>query len=453
MPNLSKRRFLKSSLATVSALALGSVPARAQSEAPRQALIRNARVFDGRGDAVSGPVNILIDGEMITEISPTAEAGEGATVIDAGDRVVTPGLIDAHVHMQWNQAPFAFMSARRDYLAAMALTEAEATLMRGFTSVRDTGGDIFGVARAIDEGHFPGPRIQGAGAGIGMTAGHGDYRNRTVAPRAFGGPDEFELEHRGISRIADGVSEVLAASREQFRNGASFLKLFAGGAVTGLYDPIDVNEYSLAELTAGGEEAKRWNTYMAVHAYTDRSVQTSLEAGAMSIEHANLLSRETLELLVEKGAWLSAQTGVYLVDLPAGFSDAQRARQAQAREGLVSLMETAKEVGAKIAFGCDLVGSPAVKRAQSQELTARKQWFSDVEVLRQATSANGELLAMAGPRSPYQAGPVGVLEPGAYADLLVVEGDPLADVSILSEPEQNLRVIMKGGKAYKNTLG
>ena len=286
-----------------------------------------------------------------------------------------------------------------------------------------------------------------------MTAGHGDYHNRSENPRAFGGPAETALEHRGISRIADGVDEVLVASREQFRNGASFLKVFAGGAVTGVYDPLDVNEYSAAELRAAAEEASRWNTYMAVHAYTDRSVRASLEAGALSIEHANLLSRETLELLVEKSAWLGAQTGVYLVELPAGFSDAQRARQAQAREGLFNLMETAKDVGAKICFGCDLVGSSNTKMAQSQELVARKQWFSDSEVLRQATSTNGELLALAGPRNPYQSGPIGVIEPGAYADMLIVEGDPLSDIAVLADPEPNLRVIIKGGRAFKNTLG
>lgn len=453
MESLTKRQFLEVTFASASALVAASATAFAASPRPEQTLFRNVRVFDGHGDRLSGPVNVLTQGELIKDISSNSEAEPSTRVIEGGGRTLMPGLIDAHVHLQWNQPPYAFMTSRPDYIAALALREAEATLMRGFTSVRDTGGNILGLVRALDEGRFPGPRVQCARSAIGMTGGHGDYRNRLTSPRAFGGPAESELERLGIVAIADGVDEVLTASREQFRQGANFLKLFVGGAVTGLYDPIDVAEYSPDEVRAAAGEAARWNTYLAVHAYTDESVRVALESGAKSIEHANLLSKKTVELLVKKDAWLSAQTGVFLEDLPAGFSDAQRARQAQAREGLGRLMKLAKRTGAKVAFGCDLVGSAAVKTAQSKELVARTRWFTNAEVLRQATSGNGDLFALTGPRNPYPAGSLGVVKKDAYADLLLVDGDPLNDISILANPEKNIRVIMKGGQTHKNTLG
>lgn len=343
------------------------------------------------------------------------------------------------------------MSARPDYVAALTLRECRATLMRGFTSVRDAGGGILGTARAVDEGVYPGPRIQACNAAIGMTAGHGDFRNRSIKPRAFGGPDTVEFEFHGITIIADGVPEVLTATREQFRQGAHFIKVFSGGAVSGIYDPLDINEYSKAELEAAAGEAKRWNTYAASHAYTDASIRAAIEAGFSSIEHGNLITRETMELLVERDVWLSTQTGVYLVDFPDGFSVAQRARQQLARDGLNNMMLLAKETGAKIALGGDLVGGPEPKEAQLNEFAARAEWFSNAEILRQATGLNGELFALAGPRNPYQAGPIGVIKPGAYADILLVNGDPLADISVMSSAD-NFEVIMKGGTVFKNTL-
>ncbi len=372
--------------------------------------------------------------------------------IDGGGRVLMPGLTDMHVHLMWNLGPMELIGARPDYVAATALKEAEATLMRGYTSIRDTAGGIQGVARAIDEGLYPGPRVQGSHGGLTMTAGHADYRNRNVALDKFGGPPETELEKLGIARNADGVPDVLAATRDSFRQGANFIKMFVGGAVSGLYDPLDIAEYSPEEIAAAAGEAKRWNTYLSVHTYTDFSTRTALEQGAMSIEHGNLMSEATMEVLVQKGAWLSTQTGVFLTPLPDGFTDAQRARAKQAADGLDQMFTLAKQYGAKIALGSDLVGSPVVKVTQVSEFTARTQWFSNVEILKQATSQNGALWAMSGPRNPYGDTPIGVIEAGAYADLLIMEGNPLEDISVLTQPETNLSVIMKDGVIHKNTL-
>lgn len=456
----SRRQFLKGATATVGSLIVGGsfglLPSRvwAQAKAAKSTLtlITNVRVFDGLGDALTEATSVLIDGNKIKKIASNIEVPVDANRIDGGGRVLTPGLSDMHVHLSWNQAPFEFMASRPDYIAALTLREAEATLMRGYTSIRDTAGGIKGVAKAIDQGVFPGPRIQGSHAALTMTAGHGDFRNRNVPVDKFGGPPETEFERIGIVRIADGVADVLAAARDNFRQGANFIKMFVGGAVTGLYDPLDIAEYTPDEIAAAAGEAIRWNTYLSVHTYTDRSTRSALEQGAMSIEHGNLMSEATMELIAEKEAWLSTQTGIYLVPLPDGFSNAQKARQQQTADGLDKMMTLAKQYGVNIALGSDMVGSPAVKVAQLQEFTARKTWFSNAEILKQATSQNGELWAMSGPRNPYPEAKIGVIEPGAFADLLVMDGNPLEDISVLTKPEENLRIIMKDGKVYKNTL-
>jgi imidazolonepropionase-like amidohydrolase len=453
---MNRRKFLKSTAGALVVPAVGFtaglIPTLARAQESTQTLITNVRVFDGKGDALSAATSVLIEGDKIKQIAPNLEAPADAQRIDGGGRVLMPGLADMHVHLMWNAGPFTLLGGRPDYLAALSLQEAHATLMRGFTSIRDTSGGVQGVARAIDEGRFPGPRIQGSHAGITMTAGHGDYRSRNLRLPNFGGPAEIDSERIGMIRSADGVPDVLAAARDNFRQGANFIKMFTGGAITGLYDPLDVNEYSPEEIAAAAGEADRWNTYLAVHTYTDRSTRTALEQGARSIEHGNLMTEETMELLVEKEAWLSTQTGVFLVPLGEGFSDAQKDRQKQAAEGLDNMMTLAKKYGAKIALGADLVGSPEAKIKHVEEFTARTQWFSNAEILRQATSQNGELWAMAGPRNPYPEAKIGVIEPGAFADLLIMEGNPLEDIAVMTRPEENLRIIMKGGEIYKNTL-
>lgn len=418
---------------------------------PSGVLIKNVLIFDGTSTQVSPSQDVLIVGNKIAEIGESLRAPNGFQVIDASGRTMTPGFIDAHVHLQWNVGITEFLDGPIDYHAALALTEAKRTLMRGFTTVRDTSGGVHGIKRAIDEGHFAGPRIYAAGAAIGMTSGHADYRSIGILPRQLGGPAETEVERLGMSVFADGVPEVLSASRNQFRQGSVFLKMFGGGAVSGLRDPLDIAEYSFEEIKAAADEAKRWNTYLAVHAYTDRTVLDALKAGAMSIEHANLISEGTLKELVKKDAFLSLQTATYLTPLPDSFSAAQKERQKMAADGLDLVMRLARKHGAKIAFGSDLVGGTEVKEAQLQEFTNRLKWFSPAEVLTQATATNGDLMALSGPRNPYP-GKLGVVEAGALADLLLFDGNPLDDLSIVTRPEQHLDLIMKDGVIYKSTI-
>ncbi len=413
-------------------------------------LIKNVNVFNGKKDALIQNQDVLVEGNVIKLIDDQIVAPENAKVIDGAGRTMTPGFIDAHTHLQWNLSIPEMIYSPVDYQAAIALVDAEATLMRGFTTIRDTGGTLFGVRRAINEGHFVGPRIYASGAAIGMTAGHGDIRAPSARPRQLGGPDWTEIEYAGISVNADGVPEVLAATRTQMRKGADFIKLFVGGAVTGLYDPLDVAEYSDEEIAAIVGEAKRWNTYAAVHSYTDASTRAALEAGAMTLEHVNLISEDTMKLAVKKGAYISPQTGLFLTPLPDSFTPAQKARHAQAAEGLDTLMNLAKKHKAKVMFGSDMVGDLAIKRQHLTEFTNRTKWFSNAEVLKQATSVNAEALAMSGPRNPYPEAKLGVIEEGAYADLLLINGNPLEDMELLLNPEDNLALIMKDGEIYKD---
>jgi imidazolonepropionase-like amidohydrolase len=425
--------------------------AQAQNAEPKPLiLITNANLFDGSDKLATG-MSVLIEDNKIAKIAKSIESPEGAKVIDAQGRTMTPGLIDCHVHLMWNLSPAGLFDAMPDYLGARTLAECEATLMRGYTSVRDVSGQVLGAKRAIDEGYFVGPRIWSSGAGISMTSGHGDLRTLNTLPRSMGGSPETEVERIGMSIFADGVPEVLTASRMQLRKGSHFLKMYVSGAVSGLRDPLDISEFSFEEVEAAADEAKRWNTYLAVHTYTDASTQQALQAGAMSIEHGNLMSEETMKLLAEKGAFLSTQVGIFTTDPPADWNADQRAKQQAAKEGLEKMFVLAKRYKVKIALGTDLVGTPKEKAVQAKELSSRLFWFTPAEILTQATANNAELLSWSGPRNPYP-GKLGVIEEGAYADLLLVDGNPLDNLKLFDEPEKNLALIMKDGKIYKNNV-
>ncbi len=423
----------------------------AEKEKVSQIVIQNVNIFDGGHEKLAKGMSVLVEGNKIKTIARSIKAPEGATVIDGGGHTLMPGLIDAHVHLYWNVPLSLMFTASQDYLYALTIKEGEATLMRGYTTVRDISGSVFGVKRAFDEGVFPGPRIYASGPGIGMTAGHVDFRHNTVPPRILGGPAWGDTEFSGMAIIADGVPEVLAAARLSMRKGAHFLKSYTSGAVSGLYDPLDISEYSFDEIKALADEAKRWNTYLAVHSYTDDGVQRSLEAGAMSIEHATIITEPTVKMLVEKGAYLSTQTGVYLQEPAADWNEDQKTKQLMAQKGLDNLMKLAKKYKAKIAIGTDLVGVASEKYKQAYELTNRLKWFTPFEILNQVTVNNAELMSWSGPRNPYP-GRLGVIEEGAYADILLVNGNPLEKLELFNNPEENLALIMKDGKIFKNTI-
>jgi len=423
-------------------------------EKPKQIILfTNVQVFDGTSDKLI-KADVLVEGNLIKQISKEplmVMQTDNVTIIDGGGNTLMPGLIDAHVHLSLNMNFLNMFYQQPDYLAAITIAEAKNTLMRGFTSVRDTGGEVLGIKLAIDQGHAVGPRIWAAGAGICMTGGHADLRPQAQRPRQLGGPVYTDGEYNGITVIADGVPEVLSAARLQMRKGSAFIKMFTSGAVSGMYDPLDIGEFSFDEIKAAADEAKRWNTYLAVHSYNEKGTRLALEAGAMSIEHANLMTEETMKLLVEKGAFLSTQTGVYFSDAPENWSEESKMKHDKARDGIDNLFKLAKKYNAKITIGSDYVDNAEQKKGQSFELSNRLKWWTAPEILKQATSGNAEILYFSGPRNPYP-GKLGVIKTDALADILLVKGDPTKDLTLFHDSENNISLIMKDGKIYKNTL-
>lgn len=425
-----------------------------QDRAAAATLFQNVRIFDGKGGALSAPSNVLVRGNTIEKISVEAippDPGPATVIIDCGGRTLMPGLIDAHWHtMLVRPSAAEAIGGDLGYLNLLAGAEAADTLMRGFTTVRDLGGPCFGLKRAIDEGVVVGPRIYPCGAMISTTGGHGDFRLPFEVPRQIGGPLP-RMSQIGGSVIADGPDEVRVRAREQLMLGASQVKLTAGGGVASPHSPLDVLTFTEPELRAAVEAAANWGTYVAVHAYTPAAVQRAVVAGVKCIEHGHLMDEPTAKMMAERGVWLSTQP--FPDDLsevfPPGSSERDKAEQVLA--GVDRVYRLAKAYKLKTAFGTDVLFSREMARRQGAMLASLSRWYTPEEALTMATGTNAELLALSGPRNPYP-GKLGVVEVGALADLLVVDGDPLADLDLFADPAKNLLVIMKDGKVYKNAL-
>ncbi|WP_198683935.1 metal-dependent hydrolase family protein [Aliidiomarina celeris] len=360
-----------------------------------------------------------------------------------------PGLIDVHVHMTFGALSMAeLMSPELTPAKAgqAAARNAQETLLRGFTSVRDAGGPIFELKAAIDAERILGPRIWPSGATVSQTAGHGDFRAPNERSRRFFG-EVSRAEQLGATFIADGRDEVLTAVRENLRFGASQIKLMAGGGTSSAYDPIDVTQYTFDEMRAAVEAAEDWGTYVMVHAYTPRAVQRAITAGVKVIDHGQMLDEETLNMMVANDVWLSTQ--VLRASTPD--MDPQRvAKRAPVLEGQARLWPLAKSLGVKLAWGTDFLFEPDLNKEQNAYIPPLAEWFLPAEILRMITHDNAQLLALSGLRSPYP-GTLGVVKEGALADLLLVNGNPLADIQIIADPENNFVVIMKNGEIVKNT--
>ncbi|RDI97514.1 amidohydrolase family protein [Dyella solisilvae] len=427
----------------------GSTPAQ-----PAQVLFENVRIFDGTGAALSGPANVLVRGNRIERISTgpvPANDTAGATIIAGGGRTLIPGLIDAHWHATLARpTPAQVISADIGYSMIDAGLEATDTLMRGFTTVRDLGGPSFGLKRAIDENLIPGPRIFPSGAFITVTGGHGDFRQLFEVPRVDGMP-LTRIEQLGGAVIADSPDEVTRRAREQLMLGASQIKLTAGGGVSSPHSPIDVISFTSAELEAAVRVASDRGTYVETHAFTPAAIQRAVRAGVKSIEHGNLMDEETAKLMAEKGAWLSIQP------MPEGFENIfppgseQRAKALEVLAGTDRAYQLAKKYHLKTAFGTDILFSPELAKRQGSFLVELTKWYTPAEALHMATGENAELLALSGERSPYR-GKLGVVQEGALADLLLVDGDPVKDIKLIEDPAKNFLIIMKDGRIYKNTV-
>jgi imidazolonepropionase-like amidohydrolase len=424
------------------------------AEPPALTLFENVRIFDGKTDALSASMNVLVRGNTIEKISKDPipiEGSPAAKIIAGGGRTLMPGLIDAHWHtMLVRPTPATLLAADVGYLNLMAGDEATDTLMRGFTTVRDVGGPSFGLKRAIDEGIVAGPRIYPSGAIITVTSGHGDFRLANELPRVVGAPLSRQ-ERTGAAMVADSPDEVRVRVREQLLKGASHIKLTAGGGVASPNSPLDASTFTEAELRAAVEAAENWGTYVTVHAYTPVSIQRAIAAGVKCIEHGHLMDEATAKLIGERGIWLSTQA------FPDEMGDAfppgsqERAKAFTVFAGTDKTIELAKKFKLKTAWGTDILFSQRLAQRQGELLAKFTRWYSPAETLIMATGTNAELLAMSGKRNPYP-GKLGVVEEGALADLLLVDGDPIADIKLIVDPAKNLVVIMKDGKIYKNTL-
>jgi imidazolonepropionase-like amidohydrolase len=376
-------------------------------------------------------------------------ANPALTIIDGGGRTLMPGLIDAHVHIMFATIPqLAVLTSDIGFVNVAAAKAANDMLLRGFTSIRDLGGPVFGLKQGIDAGLVAGPRIWPSGAFISQSGGHGDFRLPNDMPAR---PGDFTYSERvGAAAIADDPDTVRKRAREQLALGASQIKLMAGGGVTSNYDPLDVTQYTVAELRAAVEAAENWGTYVTVHAYTPRAVRQSIEAGVRCIDHGQLLDDATARLMAEKGIWWSLQP--FVDDRPSPFPEgsANRRKQLEMFNGTDTAYALAKKHKVKTAWGTDTLFDAKAAAAQGEQLAKMVRWYTPAEALKMATADNGELLALSGLRSPYE-GKLGVVEAGALADLLLVDGDPIANIDLIADPAKNFVVIMKDGRIYKNT--
>lgn len=417
-------------------------------------IFENVRIFDGTSESLSAPSTVVVQGNLIHQISETGgiadDAFPGAQRINGEGFTLMPGLIDTHVHMTFGSLSMIDLMNPELSLEAIApkiADQAGRMLMRGFTAVRDAGGPIFEIKAAIDSGQFPGPRIWPSGATISQTAGHGDFRMpQERSRRFFGEPSRAEL--LGATFIADGRDEVLTAVRENLRFGASQIKLMAGGGTSSAYDPVDVTQYTFDEMRAAVEAAEDWGTYVMVHAYTPRAIRRAIDAGVKVIEHGQLLDEETMHMIAENDIWLSTQV------LRASTPDMDPLRLEKRKpviEGQAQMWPLAKELGVKIAWGTDFLFEPLLNVEQNRNMLLLLEWFTPAETLRIVTHDNAQLLALSGLRSPYR-GRLGVVDEGALADLLLVNGNVLENIELLANPEENLLIIMKDGRIYKNLL-
>jgi len=441
---------------TVSSPAASPVAASRATAVPKVAvtLFKNVRIFDGKAEKLTDPGSVMVRGNIIERVSSGSietPADADVTVIDGGGRTLMPGLIDAHWHAMLVRPPVAsLLTADAGYLNLLAGAEATDTLLRGFTTVRDVGGPTFGLKQAIDQGVLVGPRIFPSGAIITITGGHGDFRPLTDLPRTLGGPLTRQ-ETTGASMVADSPDEVRVRVREQLMQGASQIKLTAGGGVASPHSPLDASTFTEPELRAAVEAAENWGTYVTVHAYTPAAIKRSIAAGVKCIEHGQLMDESTAKLMAERGIWLSIQPFPdELADaFPRGSEQWQKAQEVFA--GTNTAYTLAKKYKLKTAWGTDILFSPGLARQQGALLAKLTKWYTPAEALVMATGTNAQLLAMSGKRSPYP-GKLGVVEEGALADLLLVDGNPIADIKLVADPARNFVLIMKDGKIYKNTL-
>lgn len=423
------------------------------AHAQKTVLINNVQIFNGVDNkTILG--NLLIVDNRISKISSKpipVNKSANTSIIDGKGKFLMPGLIDAHTHLVLESLPkLALLTSDVPFLSIVAAKSAEANLMQGYTTFRDLAGPSFGIKKAIDMGIIKGPRIYPSGAMISQTSGHGDFLMPQDVPRDAAAPLSF-AEKNNVGIIADGVDEVLKRVREQLRLGATQIKLAAGGGAASDFDPLDASQYTEAELAAAVAAAENWNTYVTVHAYTPDAIKTSIKAGVKCIEHGQLADEASVKLMAEKKVWWCLQP--FLEDSKERYAEgsANRAKMSTIVTGTDSAYFFAKKYNVNVAFGTDALFDASRSGNRSKILSQLLRWYTPFEILNMATAKNGKLMALSGARNPYPH-KLGVIEEGAYADLLIVDGNALQNIQLLENPQQNLLLIMKDGVVYKNSL-
>ncbi len=404
-------------------------------------LLKNATVLDVTTGELQPNQAVLVKDGKIDRIGSGLETAPEATVLDIGGKTLMPGLIDAHVHvLAWTANLRQLTNHSPHYNALRAAEVMRDMLMRGFTTVRDAAGADFGLQQAVDEGYIVGPRLFICGRALSQTGGHSDSRNR--------GETELQTlsDPVGFGTIVDGVAQVRRACREEIRRGANHIKLMLGGGVASPTDRLTNDQFSIEEIKAAVEEAAMADLYVMAHTYTARTVNRAIECGVHSLEHCNLIDESSIELFLKHDAWMVPTLVTYEYLAKEGVSaglpkDVEPKIYLVLDRGLAAL-ELAYKAGVQLAYGTDLLGQ--MHRHQLQEFAIRAQVQPNLEVIRAATLYAAKLLRAEGQ--------LGVVAPGATADLIAVEGNPLEDISVLTRPEQNLKLIMKAGTVYHNAL-
>src|ERR1700756_2844228 len=403
-------------------------------------IFANCSVLDGTHKERREDHHVLVEGERIREVSDRPITSAAAETIDLEGRTLMPGLIDAHVHVLAVDAALARLADRPvTLLTLQAARGLEGMLQRGFPTIRDAGGADGGLAEAVEEGLVRGPRIFPSGGALSQTGGHGDTRPRTQAVVTCacceGGA--------ALSRIADGVTECRRAARDELRKGATQIKILASGGVASPYDPIWNLQYSEEEVRAIVEEAQAWHTYVMAHAYSPEAIRRSIDFGVRSIEHANLIDRATAEHVAGAEAFvvptLVTYDALHRYGREVGFPEVSMGKLGEVREAGLHSLESLQAACVKSGYGTDLLGP--MHRYQSREFVIRAEAMSPFDIISSATVVNAELL--------NRPGELGVVAPGARADLITVDGNPLADISLLDGQGEHLTHIMKDGVFYK----
>lgn len=433
-----------------------------------QTLFINVNVFDGVNDGLKS-LDVLVEDNLIKAVGKNIKAPEGATVIDGGGRTLMPGLIDSHVHfyLSMDGARPGMETSRWDYFPAMGAAAAQEWFADGFTTVRDAGGMLDGLRSVVDAGLLDGPRMYLAGGMLSQSSGHGD-----MVPTGQNNPEHSNLVKLGITLIVDSPDEMRKKIRQNFSTGANFTKIMIGGGVAGAKGPMWAGQFTDAEITAAVEESATRDMYVSAHLYLDEHIKRALELGVKGIEHGQYMTEETARLLKEKGAFISPYTGSVVSDeifkhpVFGNKSSFEYARTVEMQENSKNFVDVIKKVKPLVVFSSDIVSTNGLTARQARDFEKHvfAESFGNFETLVAMTSAGGKVAAMTGRANPYPDGKLGVIEVGAYADILLVDGNPLEDISVIGTNSEwftaaprergieTINLIMKDGKVYKNTL-